>query len=236
MTAADHHRPAGPQPHQPASAGEPGGAVRVQPVGPRVLPRWVGLGGPGCSVLVMWCCRRLRTANTAAACMHMRLPCMLRPLPCCAVEDVVALLRLGQSNRRTGETNMNERSSRSHRWAGDDELVLTRGAACYGRRACTAGQLLSDGCRHAAVLATHQSVRAVRSAAASSPASSRARRWTSTAPRTSAPAGCTWWTWQVGRGLLKAVGMLWWQASTVALAVGLLLYSLNAYQLHVATS
>ena len=36
------------------------------------------------------------------------------------MEDVVALLRLGQSNRRTGETNMNERSSRSHRWAGEE--------------------------------------------------------------------------------------------------------------------
>lgn len=42
--------------------------------------------------------------------------------PCChtgrspvAVEDVVALLRMGQANRRVGETNMNERSSRSHR-------------------------------------------------------------------------------------------------------------------------
>lgn len=32
-----------------------------------------------------------------------------------AVEDVVQLLRMGQANRRTGETNMNERSSRSHR-------------------------------------------------------------------------------------------------------------------------
>lgn len=28
----------------------------------------------------------------------------------------MALLRTGQANRRVGETNMNERSSRSHRW------------------------------------------------------------------------------------------------------------------------
>ncbi|PRW34071.1 phragmoplast orienting kinesin 2 [Chlorella sorokiniana] len=33
---------------------------------------------------------------------------------CSRVEDVVQLLRMGQANRRTGETNMNERSSRSH--------------------------------------------------------------------------------------------------------------------------
>ena len=30
------------------------------------------------------------------------------------MEDVVGLLRVGQANRRVGETNMNERSSRSH--------------------------------------------------------------------------------------------------------------------------
>ena len=55
------------------------------------------------------------------ACMHLvfqawsgQTCALLLPL-LRAVEDVVALLRLGQSNRRTGETNMNERSSRSHR-------------------------------------------------------------------------------------------------------------------------
>ena len=34
-------------------------------------------------------------------------------------------------------------------------------------------------------------------AAACSPAGCRARLWTSTAPPTSAAAGCTWWTWRV---------------------------------------
>lgn len=33
------------------------------------------------------------------------------------MDDIVGLLRTGQANRRVGETNMNERSSRSHRRA-----------------------------------------------------------------------------------------------------------------------
>ena len=48
----------------------------------------------------------------------------------------MALLRTGQANRRVGETNMNERSSRSHRWVGKGACcaLCAEGAccACFG--------------------------------------------------------------------------------------------------------
>jgi hypothetical protein len=83
--------------------------------------------------------------------VQLKLKNMCLPAFLPAVEDVVALLRTGQANRRVGETNMNERSSRSHRYVGKEACC----ASCAGG-ACCAFFIVSNALQHSRTVAVAQ--------------------------------------------------------------------------------